>query len=97
MTGNLKTLQSDAGEENMLEETDIDVNEIQPIVQRFMTAYANKPDDEPFEDFTAIAFIKKESFFFSLLSVSWFLVNFFSKCHLISYVYYHKLTSSFIW
>ena len=37
----------------MLEETDIDVKNIQPIVQRFMTAYANKPDDEPFEDFTA--------------------------------------------
>ena len=53
MTENLKTLQSDTGEENMLEETDIDVNEIQPIVQRFMTAYANKPSDEPFEDFTA--------------------------------------------
>ena len=50
-----------------------------------------------FRDFTAIAFIKKESSFISLLSVSWFLVNFFSKCHLISYVYYHKLTSSFIW
>jgi hypothetical protein len=39
----------------MLEETDIgiDINNIQPVVQRFMTAYANKPDDEPFEDFTA--------------------------------------------
>ena len=41
----------------MLEETDIDIDididNIQPVVQRFMTAYANKPDDEPFEDFTA--------------------------------------------
>ena len=37
----------------MLEETDIDINNIQPIVQRFMTAYANKPEDDSFEDFTA--------------------------------------------
>ena len=40
-----------------MEETDIDIeidiNNIQPIVQRFMTAYANKPDDDPFEDFCA--------------------------------------------
>ena len=37
----------------MFEEADIDINNIQPVVQRFMTAYADKPDDEPFEDFTA--------------------------------------------
>ena len=37
----------------MLEETGIDINNIQPIVQRFMTAYANKPEEDSFEDFTA--------------------------------------------
>ena len=37
----------------MLEETDIEIKNIQPIVQRFMTAYANKPEDDSFEDFTA--------------------------------------------
>ena len=37
----------------MLKETDIDIAKIQPIVQSFMTAYANKPEDISLEEFTA--------------------------------------------
>lgn len=37
----------------MLKETEIDIAKIQSVVQTFMTAYANKPEDISLEDFTA--------------------------------------------
>lgn len=46
-------LQFDVRGQNMLKDTEIDISKIQPIVQSFMTAYANKPEDISLEEFTA--------------------------------------------